>query len=316
MLARRWIDVAVIAVLAACGVESQPSRGAAETEPDESSSAYFLSCPPWSDCTKSNGTGTYFAHGGHAGINTLLAETQLLITTFVNGGSSVQFRARYFDHLFGGWQWLTGTVDSAELGGNPGFDVLGVTESSTLPTWTLRDRLTAKIVTATGDELLALVLHVSFSAPALVHGTLSFDRSVQVPPMPPTLAMPPIEAYNLLWHDDASSGPSTQYCVDEAGKLDPVVFQQGIEVDPLTSRVTRDATTAGSVTMSCTRGAIVIAHQWGYPYTGLPGETFYYDAAIQMKRAVYCRDGESHTTAGTKIGITDNVVIHHERAID
>jgi hypothetical protein len=128
----------------------------------------------------------------------------------------------------------------------------------------------------------------------------------------------------MRWHDPLSPFEPVQYCVDADADRTPdqVVFQQGMFVDPVTGKVSRGDEYARYVTMSCALGGVVLAYLWGYDYVGkptdpaVPDPTFYFDAAIQMKRASYCGDWKHYTISGTRIRIVDNVIINDDHPKD
>jgi hypothetical protein len=271
-----------------------------------------LRCPDGTtNCCQTNGTGIYTAEGGKAGIG----DAQLMITHFINTGSAVTFQGRYFNKGTHNWEMLPdlkpGTVDSADyvIPGTTPLKQLAVTsvqESSTVPTWTLSASPASKPVSVTGAKLAGLTLHISFVAgERLKKYVLELDVVRDII----TRTKPSLKKYHMRWRDEGSTA-STQYCFDASGIADPVVFQQGIEVDPLTGHVTRNSNT--DVTMSCFRGGPATVHGWGYPYQGTLNSTFYFDAGIHMKRASYCANSQFFTIAGTPIQMADDMHIQKD----
>ena len=104
-------------------------------------------------------------------------------------------------------------------------------------------------------------------------------------------------------HSFAVGAAPVPYCVDAHGNADPVVFQGGIAIDPDTARVTRGGSTDGVVTLSCRSGAPATVYSWGYRHRE---DAYYFDAALQMKRASYCGDGATYTRSATLIDIADD----------
>jgi len=265
-----------------------------------------LRCPDPSGCTNTNGTGVYTAEGGAAGIG----PSQLMITHFTNTGSSVTFQGRYFlqgqTPIPEQWRLLTepGVVYAADYQGMTSLAVASVSEAATVPTWTLR-KPDQSTITVTDDQLRQLQLYVRFTTLAL--GTEQYAIDFDGPPIDhPQAAGRPVRAYHLRWRDTGATLPPTTYCFDAArpGAAvpgDPIVFQQGIDVDPVTGAVKRNA---NAVTMSCYLGAPATVYRWGYDHGNQ--KTFYFDAAIQMKRASYCANGDYYTVAGTRIQIGDD----------
>jgi hypothetical protein len=345
MAMRRLKSAGVIAVLAGCGpappATSTASAGLVTL--DGRTTSTRIRCPDGStDCTQTNGTAVYTAEGGYAGINT--GEAQLMITHFINHAAaagtppSVTFEGRYYDPKSP--LWLSeplpqpGIVTSASYSGGQGLLVASVTESDTIPTWTLLDPSTQPPtpIAVTGPALQQLELHIRFadrpSSPGTVDIALAFDAGTGVPANRPAQQ----QQYAMTWRklprapaepsDPAAARP---YCFQDAVKrqhVDPVVFQQGIDVDPVNGRVARSSAAADIVTLSCALGAPATVHRWGYSYKAAginpgkpprpsisrvhPGPTFYFDAGIQMKRASYCADETYHTIAGTHIEIDDD----------
>ena len=277
-----------------------------------------ITCDDPPRCYRTNGTGVYTAEDAFAGIG----DSQLMITHFTNEGSSVTFEGRYrVDASVPYWQFLTtpGKVYGAEHPKTPcnssshpcapSKSVVSVTEASTHPTWILEDPITHAQDPVGPDGLGGLRLFISFE-PILSHGEIymiEFDG-------PAIKQLPdrrPVSVYGMTWATPSGS-KATPYCwdkpnVDPSKKPDPIVFQQGIAVDPLTGKVTRDP---NFITMSCYLGAPATVYGWKYDYTG--ANTFYFDSAIQMKRASYCGNEDNYTVAGTKIQIIDDQKINDE----
>ncbi|MEO7732045.1 MAG: ADYC domain-containing protein, partial [Kofleriaceae bacterium] len=239
---------------------------------------------------------------GFAGIG---EPEQLLITHFMPGGEGVRFQARYFETTTSLWRFLVepGNVMSADYDGETGMSVLSVTEQATVPTWALQGIHPHRVI-VTGGDLARLKLHLRFDVGT---GNRFYDVDFAgVEATRPLVGQRQPTHYVMRW------GPSTPanvapraYCQDARGAADAVVFQQGLDVDPISGAVVRNAKTAAFVTMSCGLGAPAIAFNWGYDYGGPLAET-YFDAAIQMKRASYCADAGHYTVAGTPIGIGDD----------
>jgi hypothetical protein len=326
---------AVAGLLVGCGGQA-PLVGVTQEE---------LRCPYPDYCNTTNGTGVYFQEGGSAGIG----KYQLLITHFVNWQAQVLFDGRFYDPspLGGaapGWQTFRddalplGVVIGATYKGNSYF-VTGVRTVATMPVWTL---VGADTVYVYGDDLLNLSLHISFIAPDVreipdgkggsftnyVYYTLTFSSSATEPGVSTNpRAVTTLNEYNLQWHEgwatDAASANQYAYrAITCYGWLhclfpnDPVVFQSGIDVDPVNGRVTP---ASGDVTMSARHGAPATAYAWGYdPYGYDPNgnSMFRFGAAIQMKRAAYCGDDKTHTIAGTAINVLDDADIESQPVTD
>jgi hypothetical protein len=337
MSMRRWIHALAIAALGACGLEREVPDQAALTQAvsgpplpldDLDVNAYLIlpRCPESStNCTGTNGPGIYAEEGGRAGIDTTAPPAShpyaLLITSFLGDGSQVMFRARYLNESSPSppaWQWVTGTVDSADVDGAPGFRVLGVDEVRTAARWTLVAP-SGHMFDLVDRDLGRMRLHLSFFGEKgpptrlvfyFTDATFAAGRSTRIAD---------VQSYKMRWRDesegrtDAPPLEATPYCLDASGHADRVVFQRAIVVDPITGKVVHDASSSVvDVTISCTRGAIATAYRWGYPYAAGAADPFYFAAAIQMKRAAYCADDSTYTTAGTEIAIRDNLGIQSD----
>jgi hypothetical protein len=281
-------SVAALIGLATCGGAQAP--------------AIHTTCPDVTNCTETNGTGVYFEEGGFAGIG----PAQLMITHFNNQGTSVTFDGRFLDPGSGTWQLLNGLgrIFNARYQGRE-MRVVKVEEAGTEPRWTLRAPAAGSPLTfVTGPDLANLELLINASPPGL-GGPFLLD--FQGPPVEDARPGRPPQRYNMRWQlADAHEPTPTAYCRDAAGHDDAVVFQQGVEVEPVTGKV---AFVPTSVTMSCDRGAPATVYRWGYGYA--PQDAFYFGAGIQMKRASYCGDAEFFTRAGTEILIGDDTPINH-----
>jgi ADYC domain len=221
----------------------------------------------------------------------------------------VTFQGRYHDPASDTW-WMLPVPGSIEYAnhadhGTEQLQVTSLSETSTAPTWTLAGSTSGRRGTVvTGGELSKLTLHIRFDVPKNLGETSIQKRYVLrfggVTSELGTNSKPKtVVQYDLFWND-ANSSNSGRYCATPA---DPVVFQQGIDVHPVTGAVTPAPSV---VTMSCRQGALATVYWWGYDYQGTDPETFYFRAGIQMKRASYCGDAHHYTTNGTVIDIADD----------
>lgn len=291
----RLTTAALIAVLGGC------PRGVPASGP-----AASLSCPDPTNCTLSNGTGVYTAEDGWAGIGS----SELMITHFINSGSSVSFQGRYLvkpanqtdpNH----WRLLDqpGQVFGAVYQSNASWRVVSVSEQSTVPTWTLQDPTSQSTTAVTGDQLKQLTLFIRFTT--LDDGPKEFVLDFDGPPItPPAENTRSLTSYHMRWAERGSGGAPTTYCQDANRLPDPIVFQRGIDVDPVTGAVARNSQADQLVTLSCYLGAPATVYRWNYDHVAT--DSFYFDAAIQMKRASYCGNGDYYTVAGTKLQIGDD----------
>jgi hypothetical protein len=296
MSMRTLIGTSLVVVLAGCSAGQIPMGEEA---------AALMRCPdPDVGCSSPNGTGIYTDEDGHAGIDNM----QLMITHFVNKGSSVGFVGRYYDVSSGLWLPMTGAVSSANYLTKKGLVVSQVRESYTIPVWTMADLSNGGApFPVTGQQLLDLTLIITpnnaVSATAKQY-EISWDAFAN-----DTSQLLPVRTFNMKWRVAYSNSAPTQYCFDGTNGADPVVFQQGLYVNPENAKVNR---TNGDnvVTLSCRKGSMATVHSWGYPYrANAPVSTFYFDSGLQMKRASYCADSNHFTKPGTLIQIHDDQTI-------
>lgn len=321
------LGLGLLTGLSACGSCQRPGGTGTDQQ-------FFLVCPdPSNGCGSGNGTGVYFAEDGKAEIG----PTRMMITHFINTGAQVNFMGRYFDPTSSLWYPLDtpGTVYAADFDGKTGLNVRSLEEAATLPTWTLQDPATSNPVVAKGDELVSrqLQLYIRFTIPlhgdpqqqpkftAAVGARATTGRTVTLSylldfanPQHSGPAGHVVQTYQMRWRELTSGAAAVDYCGDQDGHADSVVYQQGVDVEPLSGSVSHNAS---SVTLSCSRGAPAVVYTWGYPHKGL-GSNFF-PAAIHMKRASYCGDNQYYTKTPTLIEIADaqginNMPIQHLEA--
>ncbi len=252
----------------------------------------------------------YTAEDGWAGIG----PSELMITHFINNGSSVSFQGRYLVKPVNQtdpnqWRLLSdpGQVFGAAYPGNTSWRVVSVTESSTVPTWTLLDSTGQSTTEVTGDQLQQLRLFIRFTT--LGDGPKEYVVDFDGPPITlPSLSSENTKrlptSYHMRWAANAPDGVPATYCQNASHLPDPIVFQRGIDVDPVTGIVARNSQADNFVTLSCYLGAPATVWRWNYDH--VDSDAFYFDAGIQMKRASYCGNGDYYTVAGTKIQIGDD----------
>jgi hypothetical protein len=231
----------------------------------------------------------------------------MMITHFINGGSSVSFGARYYDSFTQKHVLVPnlGQIGSADYNGATGYKVLSVTENGTMPIFTLSSG--SGSFTVTENQLFALKLHLFTNTD--LSGQKAFDVMFNQGWVDSS-GKRPVVVLNMLWR--VAGGSSWyQYCVDSSSAPDQMVFQQGMAIDPVTAAVTRDSTTSGFTTLSCRKGGPATVHWWGYAYK-LGYKTFYFDAGLHMKRASYCGDDKHYTVSGTQILIDDSAAINSD----
>jgi hypothetical protein len=288
MAMRGFIGLSLTAMLAGCGVAGQVDDSSQDPTAE---GAFKVRCPdPQTDCTVNNGAGVYTEEYGSAGIG----QQHYMITHFINNaGGGVSLQVRYFEAATGTWQVTNGAVYYANYRGKHTLTVLSVSESLTTPSWTIYDASTSSNITVTGADILNLEVVLSLDKLYTIDWDVAGSETMKAT----------IQEYNMRWRLTGSSS-ANQYCFRGDGTKDAVVFQQGMWVNPVTAKVARSSTIEGYVTLSCRYGAIATARLWGYPYR-TPYNTFFYDSALQMKRASYCADSEFYTHSGTKIRVWD-----------
>ena len=291
MAMRGFIGLSLAAMLAGCGVAGQVDDGSPDSTAE---GAIKVRCPdPNTDCTVSNGAGVYTEEDGFAGIG----GPQYMITHFINNaGGGVSLQVRYYEAATATWQVTQGAVYYANYAGKKTLTVLSVSESLTTPTWTLYDASTSSNITVTDANLLNLEAVLSLDKLYTISWNDATTETMKAT----------IHKYNMQWRLTGSPPTSaTQYCYRADWSKDQVVFQQGLWVNPASAKVARSSIIDSYVTLSCRYGGIATARLWGYPYR-TPATTWFYDAALQMKRASYCADGNYYTHANTKIAIWDS----------
>ena len=288
----------LVAVVFAVGCNSET------IDVGETTSALTKHCRDPEGCPLTNGGGTYTEELGNAHIG----PDDFMIVQFINTGSApLLFIGRGIDrsNAFGNYTYRAGRVEYARYGSTTHRAVVSVTESLTMPTFTLAT--SNGPIYASGANLAQLELVLSFDDHLY---TVSFGT--------PTLAaITPDSGSNgavlqdvaMRWNagDTKSANPAT-YCTraplnGAAGTDDWAVFQQGISVDPLTSVMSKDNTVT---TLSCRRGAVATARWWNYIYRGTAAQDDMFEAAMHMKRASYCGDDAFFTRRNTDILVWDN----------
>lgn len=336
---RAWIGTGTIVVLvgASAAQVASPGSGSGTATgvsghgrspgPDASRALAVAahSCPDPKNCTSPNGTGVYTAEGGFAGITVsevsagVVFPRNIMITHFMNNdipnGRRVTFRYGYFDASTNNWVPLSGSgiVKKAKYHGKA-LDVISVTESNTIPTWTLHDPAASidSTVAVSDQELVGLGLEIEFEfATAKKIAILEFNDAH------PHSGRNVVRTYNIRWQLIGTPSGWKQYCfADRDAKTpDPIVFQRGIEVDPTSGAIHRRNPSTSVVTVSCYLGAPAQVYGWGYDYLD-PNTDFYFRAGIHMKRASYCGDENYFTRTGTEILMHDDRPIREELSLN
>jgi hypothetical protein len=325
MPTRNIILGAIAAMVAGCSGTGEAPGVVSDKDPTLDS--IRTGCGTPSGCTTGNGTGVYFEEGGSAGIDSL----HLMITHFTNtsntNGPYVAFQGRYENTTTGIWYYLpsnAGRVFRAIYNG-VAYKVVGVSESSTYPSFTLQDYANDAPFTVYGYYFPYLQLEIGISTPIDGQWRLSFLQSTSgnlfgtdnysqnLSPNVNTADQNVVYKWDMWWQNLKTLAPAQPYCkrapqVDSVGNKstpdDYVAFQQGIDVDPVTGNVNSGMT--NDTTLSCRYGAIATAYYWGYNYNS---DWWHYASAIHMKRASYCGDASYYTVSGTQINILDEVPI-------
>ncbi len=281
--------------------------------------AVAILCPLETGCTHTNGGGVTTEELGGAGIG----PNDFEILRFVNlAGGGVTIQGRQVDPATQQYvlKSTDGQIDAYYAG--VGRGVVSINEVANHPT---EPEISLSgfagfpngIRSFVGDEILDVYLVI------LIDGlpyTLSF-WSPRTEINPAGSAHVNVHTFFMRWNPQKNfSSPNTQpYCyraltADPANpnqhlqplqhETDPVVFQQGIGVNPLTATM---VVNNSYTTMSCFHGAMATVAWWGYPYRGSSTQTNRFEAAMHMKRASYCGDKSFYTRSGTQILIKDNV---------
>ena len=310
------ILIGVVAIMFGCAAPwGEPSQvlaaQASGGEVDDPS--LWPACPDRPDCARPNGTGVYFEEGGLAA----MGPSELMIMRFINTASGVDVLARYHQKDTGYWEFTRGKVEGmfTSTGLAP---VVAMGATGTIPTWRVAapsppGGFVDLTDTAVVGQRLALGFPVEKNGPRLQYAFWLNNEVIESthPTGGPSASMYKFLAfYQPMSSTWSPSGPMRGYCVDGHSQPDPVMFQEGIAVDPVVGSVTRPTFATNMVTLSCRKGAIATVFSWGYRYLGLAPDTFYFDAGIHMKRASYCADAEAYTTSGVTISIEDNRAIN------
>lgn len=192
---------------------------------------------------------------------------------------------------------------------------------SKVPRPSRRPLLTAKVAPLTqvsGAELRDLKLHVSFwvGPDDRRRYVLDFAGPIEneLPngaPYDPSLGKRQPAKLAMRWRLDSSTAPPpTAYCKDAQGHDDTVVFQRGIQVEPVIGAVAADPS---AVTLSCSLGAPAQVYAWRYDYDPARADLFdLFRAGIHMKRASYCADSAFYTSTGTALLVGDSLGINRD----
>jgi len=140
--------------------------------------------------------------------------------------------------------------------------------------------------------------------------TLTFTESLPDDPGLNSAKLNPLKEFHAMWNegDGYRSGLAQEYCtrapVDDThpGEMDPVVFQQGIDVNPITAVMAQNN---AYVTLSCRHGSLATVRWWGYSYRNSATADLF-EAAMHMKRASYCGDDTFYTRRDTLIMVRDS----------
>jgi hypothetical protein len=320
---------------------------------DDVSSDLVPGCGDPANCNDPNGTGIYTAEGGSAGIG---PSNMMILYFVNNGTSvsfqGVFHQNGRGPHL-GRWQQLPelGSVVTADYEDRVvlptkviipvlriGLEVRSIREDDKkLPVWELWDTKRKVSTMVSGDALRRLSLHIQFGlagrqGPSEQY-VIDFAGTPDPHKNPDKNEQCSNATYNMAWTPetiDPEPQKRNPYCLrSKDNDSDSIVFQQHIFVDPRTSKVSYpqdDARVQRFVTVSCYLGAPATVARWGYEYdfanpsacspTRGTSSHFYFDAAVQMKRASYCADEHAYTMAGTEISISDSVPVHQDAKPD
>jgi hypothetical protein len=139
--------------------------------------------------------------------------------------------------------------------------------------------------------------------------TLKFTESLADDPGYNGAKTNPLKEFHAMWSegDGFNSSTAEEYCTrakvpNQPLAYDPVVFQQGIDVNPITAVMVQNN---AYVTLSCRHGSLASARWWGYSYRNQATADLF-EAAMHMKRASYCGDDTFYTLPNTLIKVKDS----------
>lgn len=254
-------------------------------------------CPDPTDCTLNNGGGVYTEELGTIGLDL----DQYMIGRFVNGQyGGVEVEGRGYNPSTGNFYGHPAELAHAIYNGQA-YAVESITEWLTLPTVTLYG-----LPPLTGPQIagLSLVFKVDGGT-----WTLTFTESLPDDPGFNSAKLNPLKEFHAMWNagDGYNSSDAKEYCTrapvnGNPGEMDPVVFQQGIDVNPITAVMAQNNSV---VTLSCRHGSLATVRWWGYSYRD-PNTADLFEAAMHMKRASYCGDDTFYTRRNTQILIRDS----------
>lgn len=282
------LHLSVLLVVATGCVVEEPGLG--ETE-------FAVKKCPDDTCTVGNSNGVYTDENGSAS----MGPNQFMIAHFINTPTQVTLVGRYlYDAPTGPDFWVQGTgyVSGADFQGE-WFAVDSIDESFTVPIFTLSRSPTVPPFQVTGSQLVTgpLILHVSID-----DGTHDYDLSWNSYSSEPGNNVV-VRKANMRWRNQKLGLGWTQYCLNEDGSNDPVVFQKGIGVHPVTADLIYNAS---FVTVGCRHGGMATVRLWGYSYQAGTASADLFRAGLHMKRASYCGDKAFYTHSGTQIWIWDS----------
>jgi hypothetical protein len=304
----------VVAFAIGCGVEPDVV-GTSEA------ALGVTTCDDPFNCLRNNGGGVYTQELGNAGIGPY----NFMITHFINLHPGVEVRGRYWVGAGTGYGPGIAEIVSAHVDQTVGavplgdYRIIWVSENLTKPTFMLADLAGHPVGMITGTGLLHLQIRLKLPGGRF---TVSF-AGYSTDPIKTTGDTPPVglvEKLDMQWNtgDTVSFSTRQSYCTlapEGSGTLggpDPVVFQQGIIVNPLNAKMTSDN---DYVTLSCRNGAMATVRSWGYVYRGTQTQSSMFEAAMEMKRASYCGDESFYTRAGTYILVKDSADVNADGAI-
>jgi ADYC domain len=289
----RNIGLVVVALTVGCATEELDT-----SEASQQIGKGVGTCPDPFDCTLNNGGGVYTEELGTIGFGT----DHYMIGRFVNLGAGLQVQGRGYDPNTGNYYGHTAELVRAIYNGQ-GYSVVGISESLTLPTVTL-----SGLPPLVGPQIagLQLVFKVDDGI-----WTLTFTESLADDPGYNSAKLNPLKEFHAVWNEGEGyqSSLAQEYCtrapVDATtpGEMDPVVFQQGIDVNPVTAVMVQNN---DYVTLSCRHGALATVRFWGYGYRNQATADLF-EGAMHMKRASYCGDDTFYTRRDTLIRVRDSL---------
>lgn len=144
----------------------------------------------------------------------------------------------------------------------------------------------------TGAQLANLVLNLDIDV-------IGNGKKIKINSVVQSATQPSVYFYDV--HNEVSAGNFATICLDGGGNPTTAIPVPKA-YDPYTAARLADA---NALTWACRGAAIAKGIEWGYvPWTSAAMEDAH-EAAVRMIRADYCGNGNTHTTNGNAIDVSD-----------